>query len=46
MLTGNAAPADRVKGKLAGCDTYLIKPVRQSVLAEIIGEFIKAPAAA
>jgi CheY-like chemotaxis protein len=46
MLTGNAAPADRVKGKLAGCDTYLIKPVRQGVLAEIIGEFIKAPAAA
>jgi CheY-like chemotaxis protein len=46
MLTGNSSPADRVKGKLAGCDTYLIKPVRQSVLAEVIGEFIKSSAAA
>jgi CheY-like chemotaxis protein len=43
MLTGNSAPADRVKGKLAGCDTYLIKPVRQSVLTEVISEFIKSP---
>lgn len=46
MLTGNSAPADRVKGKLAGCDTYLIKPVRQGVLAEVIGEFIKSSAVA
>jgi CheY-like chemotaxis protein len=46
MLTGNSSPADRVKGKLAGCDTYLIKPVRQSVLAEVIGDFIKPLAAA
>jgi CheY-like chemotaxis protein len=46
MLTGNASPADRVKGKLAGCDTYLIKPVRQNVLAEVIGDFIKSSAAA
>jgi CheY-like chemotaxis protein len=46
MLTGNSAPADRVKGKLAGCDTYLIKPVRQSVLAEVIGEFVKSSAVA
>jgi CheY-like chemotaxis protein len=46
MLTGNSAPADRIKGKLAGCDTYLIKPVRQGVLTEVIGEFIKAPAVA
>jgi CheY-like chemotaxis protein len=46
MLTGNSAPADRVKGKLAGCDTYLIKPVRQSVLTEVVGEFIKSSAVA
>ncbi len=46
MLTGKASPADRVKGKLAGCDTYLIKPVRESVLAEVIGDFIKSSAAA
>jgi CheY-like chemotaxis protein len=46
MLTGNSSPADRVKGKLAGCDTYLIKPVRASVLSEIIGEFTKSSAVA
>lgn len=46
MLTGNSSPADRVKGKLAGCDTYLIKPVRASVLAEIIGELTKSTAVA
>jgi CheY-like chemotaxis protein len=46
MLTGNSSPADRVKGKLAGCDTYLIKPVRASVLAELIGTFTKSSAVA
>lgn len=46
MLTGNSMPADRVKGKMAGCDTYLIKPVRQSVLTEVIADFIKTPDAA
>jgi CheY-like chemotaxis protein len=46
MLTGNSAPADRIKGNLAGCDTYLIKPVRQSVLTEVVGEFIKSSAVA
>jgi twitching motility two-component system response regulator PilG len=46
MLTGNSSPADRVKGKLAGCDTYLIKPVRQAVFEEVVKEFLTAPAAA
>ena len=32
MLTSNSSPADRIKGKLAGCDTYLIKPVKQGGL--------------
>jgi CheY-like chemotaxis protein len=27
MLTGKASPADKVRGSLAGCDDYLIKPV-------------------
>lgn len=27
MLTGKATPADKVKGSLAGCDAYLVKPV-------------------
>jgi twitching motility two-component system response regulator PilG len=46
MLTGNSSPADRVKGTLAGCDTYLIKPVRQAVFEEVVKEFIKTPTAA
>lgn len=41
MLTGNSSPADRVKGKLAGCDTYLIKPVGQAVFQEVVGEYLR-----
>jgi twitching motility two-component system response regulator PilG len=46
MLTGNSSPADRVKGKLAGCDTYLIKPVRQTLFEQVVKEFLKTPLAA
>jgi twitching motility two-component system response regulator PilG len=46
MLTGNSSPADRVKGTLAGCDTYLIKPVRQAVFEEVVKEFVRTPTAA
>jgi len=40
MLTSNSSPGDRVKGKLAGCDTYLIKPVRGSVFEEVVREYL------
>jgi twitching motility two-component system response regulator PilG len=46
MLTSNSSPADRIKGKLAGCDTYLIKPVREGVFEEVIREFVQTAAAA
>jgi two-component system, cell cycle response regulator len=46
MLTGNSSPADRVKGKLAGCETYLIKPVKQAVFEQVVSSFVRAPAAA
>jgi twitching motility two-component system response regulator PilG len=46
MLTSNSSPADRVKGKLAGCDTYLIKPVREGVFEEVIREFVQTARAA
>lgn len=42
MLTGNSSSTDRVKGKLAGCDAYLIKPVKQAVFREIIDRYIPA----
>lgn len=41
MLTSNSSPADRVKGKAAGCDTYMIKPVKREVFEEVVHEFIE-----
>ena len=46
MLTGNSSPADKIKGKLAGCDTYLIKPVSQLVFQEVINQYLPATAMA
>jgi two-component system cell cycle response regulator len=43
MLTGNSSPADRIKGNLSGCDTYLIKPVSQMVFQEIINQYLNGP---
>ena len=40
MLTSNSSPADRIKGKMAGCDTYLIKPVMQNIFQEVIHEYL------
>ena len=44
MLAGRTAPADRLKGSAAGCNAYLIKPVRQAILQEVLGQFVHAPA--
>ena len=41
MLTGNSSPADRIKGKLAGCDTYMIKPVGEVVFHEVVQNYLK-----
>jgi len=46
MLTSSTSPADRVKGKLAGCDTYLIKPVQHAVFDEVVQECLSAASAA
>lgn len=40
MLTGNSSSTDQVKGKLAGCDAYLIKPVKQALFREIIDQYL------
>lgn len=45
MLTGNSSSADRIKGKLAGCDTYLIKPVGEAVFQEVVQNYLKKPRA-
>ena len=43
MLTGNSSPADKIKGKLAGCDTYLIKPVGQTIFKEVVSQYLNKP---
>lgn len=43
MLTSKSSPADRLKGKLAGCDTYLIKPVGQGVFKELVEHYLRKP---
>lgn len=43
LLTGNSSPADRIKGNLSGCDTYLIKPVNEMVFQEIVDQYLNGP---
>ncbi len=40
MLTGNSSPQDKIKGKLVGCDTYLIKPVGKVVFREVMNQYL------
>lgn len=40
MLTDNSSPVDRVKGKLAGCDTYLIKPISQFIFLQLVEQYL------
>jgi len=41
-LTGNAFEEDRQQGLAAGCSDYLAKPVRISVLREVLGKYAHA----
>jgi CheY-like chemotaxis protein len=40
MLTGKATQADKIKGSLAGCDDYLIKPVGRITFQNAVKRFI------
>lgn len=40
MLTSKSSPFDRVRGKMAGCDTYLTKPVDPGHLHEVIARHV------
>jgi len=40
MLTGKSSPFDRVRGKLAGCDTYLTKPVDLPTFKDIVKQYL------
>jgi two-component system, cell cycle response regulator len=49
MLTGRSSTFDRVRGSLAGCDTYLTKPVENHTFNSVLKKYLKdadtAPAA-
>jgi twitching motility two-component system response regulator PilG len=46
MLTSKSSPFDRVRGKMAGCDSYLTKPVDAAQLQEVVARHVTAPAPA
>ena len=40
MLTSKSSPFDRVRGALAGCDTYLTKPVKQVSFHKVVKKYL------
>ena len=40
MLTGKATQADKVKGALAGCDAYMVKPVGRSTFQATVRNYL------
>ncbi len=38
MLTSRGSPFDRIRGKMAGCDAYLTKPVDPQHLAQVLAQ--------
>lgn len=42
MLTSKSSPFDRLHGSLAGCDNYLVKPVRQAEFEAVINKYLSA----
>ena len=41
MLTSKSSPFDRVRGALAGCDTYLTKPAKQNAFQKVVKKYLK-----
>jgi twitching motility two-component system response regulator PilG len=44
MLTGKSSTFDRIKGSLAGCDTYLTKPVEYNIFKSTVGKYLSKTA--
>lgn len=42
MLTSKGSPFDRIRGKMAGCDAYLTKPVDAQRLAQVLAQQLGA----
>ena len=41
MLTSRTSPFDRIRGKMAGCDAYLTKPVEARQLHETLSRYLE-----
>jgi twitching motility two-component system response regulator PilG len=41
MLTSKSSPFDRIRGKMAGCDAYLTKPINPDQLYEVVSRHIE-----
>jgi two-component system, cell cycle response regulator len=41
MLTSKSSPFDRIRGKMAGCDAYLTKPVDPAQLQDVLARLIQ-----
>jgi two-component system cell cycle response regulator len=46
MLTGRTGRLDKLRGSMAGCDSYLTKPVDENELLEVIAKFLPSSRAA
>ncbi len=42
MLTSKSSPFDRIRGKMAGCDAYLTKPVDPQQLGEVLAQHLQS----
>ena len=42
MLSSKSSPFDRVRGKMAGCDSYLTKPVDPVQLQQVLARYVTA----
>lgn len=43
MLTSKSSPFDRIRGKMAGCDAYLTKPVDAHTLYDVLSRYVTLP---
>lgn len=43
MLTSKSSPFDHIRGKMAGCDAYLTKPVNPARLHEVLLSYVAVP---
>ncbi|HTT11456.1 MAG TPA: response regulator [Burkholderiaceae bacterium] len=42
MLTSRSSPFDRLRGSLAGCDSYLVKPASQADFEAVLNKYLAA----